>query len=145
MIYEAPGLKEVNASLIIAGLKRIGPLVFVGDSLSRQMYRNFDCFLQKEVGPGFNVTQAGLAYYALTLFGGTLAENVEEFFELRLEPKQRLFYEDTQWVDEAIRLNASYIVVNAGAWWHDNKFYRRGNWCEYANWTKPTEREFLQI
>lgn len=145
MKYVAPGLKEVNATFLVEGLKRIGPILFAGDSLSGEMFAALECFLKREVHPSYDLTEDGIAFLTRAIFGGPIDGDYEEWMEVRLGNGERRNFESAAWVEKAISLNASYVVFNSGAWWGQARFRQRGEWCNWENWTYPSLDELVQI
>lgn len=135
--YVADGLRPFNATQFTDFFIGKGPLVFVGDSLSGQTRIALQCML--EAG-GAQPLPKMISVFVRPMVA-PLPERMEQI-EIRRVKKENF---DISWVDFAIEANASYVVLNFGAWYSSGIMYGREDWCNYSNWKALSFEDVLII
>jgi GDSL/SGNH-like Acyl-Esterase family found in Pmr5 and Cas1p len=120
--YRAIGLPEWSAKRFTESMaKDGGRILFVGDSLMRQLYQELNCHAESE-----NVTLHNTNFRFATM--ATHPEWVHEQYEVRGldDQKKKEAFLLSSWVDHAIEADYKYVVYSTGAWWNPYRYRKRG-------------------
>lgn len=94
---------DINRTLFRDALHKIGPILIVGDSLSRQMGQALRCVLETEPLPNYSLLHIGV-YSLLTL---PISKRLQDYIDWR-----RGAGSGTDWADVAIAKNVSCKCVS---------------------------------
>jgi hypothetical protein len=124
--------------------EEIGPVVFVGDSLSQQQHHSMMCLLEYQ-NVIYDETQPP-SRWIKTLLGAELA--VPDMVHVRIDTPNEEYAQQQffgAWKEQVLASNASYVVYNTGAWWNPHFVRWKLEWCDYQHWPELSLEELTDF